>query len=464
MKSKLTQFCWLFLVFAAIPILCSAFASNSIAGIANTAFVGYPNDSEGVRHLRAENKVIADEEVTEVSEERAFESTTVAELAKPVVEMLSASAKSLLGKFKPKGKSADALFTHFQVASAKSNLFSSTQFESLARAVMKANAKNSAAADMAMTTTLAARYGDETLANMLVAAKHTKSTEAGATKLANAQLESWLTQGKTADDVFTVLKLDQKGNKLFESPAVNAWVSYVTKVGVDYPDQTVFKALQSRFDDAVLAKMLLETKNVKSTKNLADKFAEIQITDWMRNRKTTDDVLKLLKLDEEGGKLLQNPIINVWTSYVAYLIKDPYELVLFRLKIFYDDEALVKTLLSAKEVASTKSIAISTQGALFKDWISKGKTVDDVFNSLTLEAEGTKLFDSPLAAVWASYVTKLDDSTLAFSRLWRRFGDVQLAKMLSDANSQAKSRGMETFTERFLDLELQYGIWVMANC
>lgn len=67
----------------------------------------------------------------DISEDRAFEPAAVAELTKPVVEMVSAPAKKLLDKLKlGKAKSADDLFTQFKVEQAGENFSAANNLKS----------------------------------------------------------------------------------------------------------------------------------------------------------------------------------------------------------------------------------------------------------------------------------------------------------------------------------------------
>lgn len=100
------------------------------------------------------------------------------------MEKISGSAKTILDKLKlSNGKSADELFTRLKVDKAGENIFGSKQFEKWANAVTKASKQDPGVAEMAMATTLTARYGDEGLANMLFAAKRSYTTRSIATNL-----------------------------------------------------------------------------------------------------------------------------------------------------------------------------------------------------------------------------------------------------------------------------------------
>ncbi|KAE8951967.1 hypothetical protein PF010_g32987 [Phytophthora fragariae] len=75
---------------------------------------------------------------------------------------------------------------------------------------------------------------------MLVAAKEAPTTRNLAAQLEEVQLANWLTSKKTADDVFKLLKLDDEGAKLFDTPVFSTWVSYASKLDEKNPDELMF--------------------------------------------------------------------------------------------------------------------------------------------------------------------------------------------------------------------------------
>ncbi|KAF1795435.1 hypothetical protein GQ600_18563 [Phytophthora cactorum] len=69
-------------------------------------------------------------------------------------------------------------------------------------------------------------------ANKLVApVKWTGSKITGKVKVETMRL-----QGKSADEAFVLLKLDQAGDKLLENKQFSVWVSYMTKTTKKYPE------------------------------------------------------------------------------------------------------------------------------------------------------------------------------------------------------------------------------------
>ncbi|KAE8951051.1 hypothetical protein PR003_g34987, partial [Phytophthora rubi] len=109
--------------------------------------------------------------------------------------------------------------------------------------------------DKLMLSVLKTGYNDESLANMLISAQKLPRTKPFAGRL---QKELWISQDKTADDIFQLLKLDQQGENIFDTGEFSTWVSYVTKLNKldEKPDEfAVIIELQKRFGNLELAKM-----------------------------------------------------------------------------------------------------------------------------------------------------------------------------------------------------------------
>ncbi|RAW22978.1 hypothetical protein PC110_g20584, partial [Phytophthora cactorum] len=95
-------------------------------------------------------------------------------------------------------------------------------------------------------------YSEQTLERMFIQAKQgTGRAKHTASKLENALGRS---QGRSADDYFNFLKIDEKGDDIFKDPALDVWVSFVSK---NDPDEfAVFSVLRKHFGDLDLARML----------------------------------------------------------------------------------------------------------------------------------------------------------------------------------------------------------------
>ncbi|KAL4117418.1 hypothetical protein PRIC2_011409 [Phytophthora ramorum] len=384
----------------------------------------------GNRSLRIVEEAMKDDD----SEERAI-TDAVKKMAQAAKNKLTSNNQA----------TTDKLFKKLQVGGTDDKLFQSTQFKEWVTTVTKNFKKNTELAQTSMASALVSHFGDEALATLLVAAKQNYKSGAVATKLENAQLRNWESAGKTGDDVFDLLKLNDKGEKLFESPVAATWISYMTKLNTQNSDEVIFSSLKKLFDDEALAKMIAGAKNSASTTATATKLEQVQLNKWMSEGKTVDDIFALLKLNNEEGKLLQSPMLRTWISYVDLQGKNPYDMILVKLSTHYDEAGLAKMLTTAKQDGTAYSIVRKLEEVQLKNWLSDGKTADDVFKLLQLNKDGDTVFASSVWSVWSSYLTKLDKENadeLMFVVLKKHYGGEGVAKMVGVANKEASTKNI----------------------
>ncbi|KAE9169559.1 hypothetical protein PF005_g27918 [Phytophthora fragariae] len=303
--------------------------------------------------------------------------------------------------------------------------------------------ENPDAANAVIVSTITARYGDEALASMLVAAKEAPTTRNLAAQLEEVQLANWLTSKKTADDVFKLLKLDDEGAKLFDTPVFSTWVSYASKLDEKNPDALMFSVLKARYDDDALADIFIAAKETRGAQSIAARQESILFTKWVSDAITADDAFKLLNLNPKTDDFLKRPALDSWISYVKMLGEDPYKLLLATVSARYTDEGLARMLVVAKQDHITASVAAKLEHALFNRWLSQGKSAESVFKLLNLKKEENKLFESPMFSTWESYVTKLDKTNhdkLMLSVLKTGYNDESLANMLISAQKLPRTK------------------------
>ncbi|KAL4092838.1 hypothetical protein PRIC1_011829 [Phytophthora ramorum] len=349
---------------------------------------------QGKRSLRTFVEITKDDDD---SEERA-----ISEFAK---KMAQAAKNKLTSNNQA---TTNKLFKNLQVEETGKELFQSAQFEKWAIKVAKNFKKNPEKAPTSMASTLVSHYGDAALAALLVTAKQNYQSRIVAIQLQKAQLQNWESAGKTGDDIFKLLKLNGKGEELFETPLAPVWMSYVTQLNKANPGEVIFSSLKKLYSDEVLAKMIVGAKNSASTIVMADKLEQVQLSKWMSEGKTIDDIFKLFKLNKEGEKLYQSPMFDTWVSY--FMLKS----------------------------------SASTPSKLQEEiWRNQGKTADDIFKLLKLRNSGKKMFSTVDLSTWISYVTRLNqfskkpDEFIVILELEKQFTGAGLARMLADAKYQA---------------------------
>ncbi|KAL4092827.1 hypothetical protein PRIC1_011818 [Phytophthora ramorum] len=334
------------------------------------------------------------------------------------------------------------LFKSLQVEETGKELFQSAQFEKWATTVAKNFKKNPEKAPTSMFSTLANYYGDEALAKMIVGAKNSANVGATADKLEYVQLNRWLSEGKTIDDIFKLFKLNKEGEKLLQSPMLRTWISYVDLQGKNPYDLLLVK-LSAHYDETGLAKMLVAAKEDGKTHFIARELEKVQLKNWQSDGKSADNVYNLLKLNLDGDDILKNPMLTTWISYTTKLDENPYELLLANLLKHYDDATLTKMFVAAKRSSATGFTGTKLGEAQLKNWLSSGKTADDVFKLLQLNKDGDTILASSIWSVWSSYLTKLDKENadeLMFVVLKKHYGDEGVAKIVTVANKGVSTK------------------------
>ncbi|EGZ07918.1 hypothetical protein PHYSODRAFT_460130, partial [Phytophthora sojae] len=149
-------------------------------------------------------------------------------------------------------------------------------------------------ADEEMYKMLRASYGDDELATILLVGSKQHCTGKAAKRLEAVQQKVWLGERKTANAVFTPLKLNAQGDKIFESPAFSSWVDYMTKLSPEKAGELMLSTLKVNCKDEALVNMLMKAKKDASSCVIAGKLEAIQLDKWLKEDKSAHAVLKLL--------------------------------------------------------------------------------------------------------------------------------------------------------------------------
>ncbi|KAF1787476.1 hypothetical protein GQ600_7628 [Phytophthora cactorum] len=164
---------------------------------------------------------------------------------------------------------------------------------------------------------LKARFGDEKVAQLLVVAARDYKVKIDVRPLVTVQLNYWQQGGKTADDIFNLLKLSEVGDKLFESPMLLTWRAYVANLDPKKTDELIFSVMKKYYDGDILEKMFADAKKRSATtRSMASNLEEEM---WRSQGKTADNLFKFLKLDEKGDDLFESPVLGTWVSYINRL-------------------------------------------------------------------------------------------------------------------------------------------------
>ncbi|ETL47641.1 hypothetical protein L916_02626 [Phytophthora nicotianae] len=334
-----------------------------------------------------------------------------------------------------KEQSADDVFKLLRLHEKGEKLFEDSLVSTWILYVTKLNKDK---ASELMFKSLKTHYSDEVLAKLIVAARSDYKFRQYAVKWQDLQLVNWLNSGQTSDDVFKLLKLNVDESSVLTNPALNSWVRFTLKLEKEDPYEKLFAKLTTQYDDASLAKLLIEAKGNAQNGFTAGKLEALQFVTWKSKGKSAEVMFKSLKLDQEGSDLLKNPIFNTWISYV-----DNSDAVTAVLRKRFEDDVLAKMAIAAKNEGSTRSTGTTLENALLTSWESEGKTADDVFELVQLSKAGDEIFTSLAWNTWTSYIRKLDKENpdeQMYLVLKNHFGDDGVVSMIVKAKESPRSK------------------------
>ncbi|KAG1684892.1 hypothetical protein DVH05_010186 [Phytophthora capsici] len=144
--------------------------------------------------------------------------------------------------------------------------------------------------------TISEHYTAAQVATMIVEASKSPSTSSIAHRLNTEQFRDWLNTRQSPVRVFKLLKLDEAGDKLFQSPVITTWLNYATFYNTKREKVSITTLLRKRFGDEVLAGILTEAQQVPATKEEATKLLTSLVGRWPKSRVHPDNVYKWLRV------------------------------------------------------------------------------------------------------------------------------------------------------------------------
>ncbi|KAG6583294.1 putative secreted RxLR effector peptide protein [Phytophthora cinnamomi] len=304
--------------------------------------------------------------------------------------------------------------------------------------VTKLDAKN---ADETMLSVLKTAYKDDTLAltKMLAAAKDNADTKAIADKLEEALYKDWRSSGKSTDDVFALLKLDDEMDDLLSDPVLNNWVTYVENLQQNPYPMLLAKLKSPKVEnaDSKLADMIVNAQGNSNTRTIAARLEKAELSSWSGAKMTADDVFKQLKLDETGDYLLASAGVSAWLKFVKENWENADDVVYAVLKRqFSSDRKVGEVLATGILLSPSKVYTVEVTNAVLNVWKSQGKSADDVFGFMMSNLTHGNILGTSNFNIWASYVKMVDDTNVFVSMveiLQKQYGKATLSNLITKA-------------------------------
>ncbi|ETN03613.1 hypothetical protein PPTG_15594 [Phytophthora nicotianae INRA-310] len=321
----------------------------------------------------------------------------------------------------------------------------------------QANRKNR----VTLISTLTTHYKDRGVLDIIEAAKKVPSTARTAKLLEADQIQFWLKNERTPDELLTLLSLDKAGDQLLASPRFQTWSKYINYYNKEYPSEatTVMEKLTYNLGEEEVIGILAAARKVPSTEKAAAKLQAEQSKIWLSADKDPEELFKLLQLDKTGDDLLDNPQFKYWGKYVEDFnlnpqLEDLVSIIDIVRKNFADD-VLAHMIVTGMKAPSTKSMAQRMEDELFKGWITNLKTPDVVFMYLKLNKAGEKVFENPLWSMYTKYLDHFNKvvpmkQTTMISAFARNYDKEALAKILIAAKKDLRTERLASklYTEQ----------------
>ncbi|ETL80627.1 hypothetical protein L917_18895 [Phytophthora nicotianae] len=392
------------------------------------------HDVPGVRLLRAHKLTDNEERTTGAAAIESMVKSTI------TTEQLEAWLK--------RGDTVDDVFKALHLQKAGDALLDNPQLCVLINYMNRFNTANPTKKTNVVAA-LTAHYGDQRLTKIIEAATKSPTSSKMAKHFQTEQVQRWLTDKKTPEDVFGLLKLNKFwplswiSSDLFNKPGLTTWIRYLDDFNEANPEQktTLLSILSARYSDKTLVNMLIEANNVRSTSTIAKRIQAEQTRFWLDNKVAPADIFKTLNLNKAGDNIFENPLFSAWINYADdfHLMHSDTQLATMpTLLTHYNDRKLSSMIMAAVEIPSTKTLAERVQSELTN-----------------------KLLENPLFPVWTKYVayynsmnfkTKYD---LIATLTYYYGGDRELTKMLMAAVKEPNTNKLATELQ-----DLQIARWI----
>lgn len=129
-------------------------------------------------------------------------------------------------------------------------------------------------------------------------------------QLLHLVLNTW--HGKTADEVFELLKVKASGVAPFQKPAIYLWLRFILR---NKPAQKARDMLKEHYPDFDLDAALTAEMNVDITDPTVLKGL-VSVLGVMWKGKTANDVFKALQIDKERVPTIKDPVFGNWAAFV----------------------------------------------------------------------------------------------------------------------------------------------------
>ncbi|KAG3023237.1 hypothetical protein PC120_g7667 [Phytophthora cactorum] len=307
-------------------------------------------------------------------------------------------------------------------------------------------------------------YGDNGVIKLLGMGTNDATIMTFTSRLRTELASSWVTSGKSADEIFTLLKLDTTGFKIFTTPPLNKEISNPTlNLFAAYIDlsnkqnsamkMTMLDMFSKTYSDNGVAMMIELGMKAPTTKTFASRLRAELLMKWGDNAESADDVSKILKLDQAGIDLFATPQLNTWYAHNRQgYIRNPEDVMLEVLvsKQGYGYGRLLEIFRHGqRRIDILGDLPMRLENRMVKQWLETGKSPDKVFELLQLNKGLDNLLMNPNLMVWEGYWIRFNslpdvDTTTMMHTITSFYSVMDLSAMLEKAKKVPKTEQTAT--------------------
>ncbi|EGZ15107.1 hypothetical protein PHYSODRAFT_249154 [Phytophthora sojae] len=284
------------------------------------------------------------------------------------------------------GNSADDVFKLLKLDKAGDDLFASPLLNNLNTYLQIFN-RNNPAEKTTLYKTLAAHYGDDGLARIILATKKTGGTSEILNRVEATQLQIWLGGGNLGhrheSGGCTHPALAEHGDvsrdrlhaaEPWQGPLFTIFTKFTDAYHAKNPRKpmTTGWIVRAHYDDVDVVKMILAAEKSPSSVNAALRMEGALLKDWMAASRAPDHVFEALKLNRVGlKKLLKDPLFLCWMKFMDNFNKAFPGKIVERtmLATTHKDQDLWRAVQAAKKSPKTREFGTKLETEVLKQFI-----------------------------------------------------------------------------------------------
>ncbi|ETK71967.1 hypothetical protein F442_21299 [Phytophthora nicotianae P10297] len=225
--------------------------------------------------------------------------------------------------------------------------------------------------------------------------------------------------------------------------------------------------LTAKYGDDVVAKTLIELeKREFMTPELAKLVKQLrgeQLTDWLRNGNSIDDVFSLLKLSDDGYEAFRNGKLQVLEDFITLHNREKSvdEALLKAMITGFDGESnLVSLLAKAEANPLTKAKATELETALLTKWRNDNMPPLSVWSRLKLTDDLDEVLSSGKLNMFFKYMSENypNSERSVLERLTAKYGEGSVAQALATAKESEITREVATKLQN-----QQIEVWLLSQ-